>query len=377
MADKVVVPVVVPVPGQDPEFDQAFEKMWESLQSLGNPEGIPYDVARETLAKRMTEFGGKTWKASQAYDKAWESVPTEAQMNRPPTELRVPTIPTDAYWYDDPVQTKTLEHYILTRRALGNLFHGSLLITGPAGTGKTMGVAKAIERLNERLHLSLRLTKMDCATITDPQKWLGRREVDAQGTHWVQSDFLRAIQEGDVVLLDDITRLHPTLLNMVFSLLDGSQAIHLSDLNVTVPVHPETVFLATANIGAQFGGTHRFDWAMRERFPFTIERGFPPEADEIKVVTSQTGCDPDAAQVLVDIAAKSRDLWQKGDIHSPISTRTLVAAGWLVASGMTEREALEVTAVPLYDADASGATGEKSERMTIRAAIDARIGRRP
>lgn len=364
--------VWAPAPGTDPEFEENLSKVLEALTASGNPEGITPEAARETLAHRNTVFGGKTYN-TQSYEVWPGDIGEDDEDERPVVELVIPTPSEAPYWYEEPEQARLIDHYIMTRRALGNLFHGALLIVGPAGSGKTMGVPQAVARLNAKHNLSMRMLKMDCPTITDPQKWFGRREVDAEGTHYIESDFIRGVREGNVViLLDELTRIHPTIGNVVHSLLDGSQALHLSELNITVPVAQTTVFLATANIGAQFGGTHRMDWALRERFAFTVARDFPPKEDEIRILTTHTGCDPDAASVLVNIAAKTRAMYATGDLRSPISTRTLVAAAWLVASGMTKREAMRYTAEPLYDADSNGMVGEKSERMQVRSIIELR-----
>ena len=241
-------------------------------------------------------------------------------------------------------------------------------------SGKTEGVVHAVERVNKAHGLSLRLFRMDCATVTDPQKWFGRREVDKDGTRYEKSDFILAVERGDVVLLDELTRLHPSIHNGVMSLLDGSNSVHLSDLNVTVARHPETVFIATANIGVQYGGTHRLDAAMRERFPYSIERPFPPADVEPAILASRSGCDMDGASRLVKVAVESRRLHASGDLRTPVSTRTLVYAALLVAAGMTEKEALEFTAVPIYDSDANGIAGAESERAKFRVAIKGKLG---
>ncbi len=358
-----------PAPGVDSEFDEQEEKVWEAVEASGNPESVTREVARETLARRMVEHGGKTYTVE---DLAINDIEDD-EPERPPTELTVPPPPTSPYWYEEPSQARLMDWYIMTRRALGTLFHGSLLITGPAGSGKTMGVPQVVARLNAKHDLQMRLLKMDCATITDPQKWLGRREIDETGSHYIESDFIKGVKEGNIViLLDEITRIHPTIGNIVHSLLDGSQSLHLSELNITIPVAPTTVFLATANVGAQFGGTHRMDWALRERFAYTIERDFPPEDEEIRILTSHTNVDPDAAAVLVDIAKKTRSMYLTGDLRSPISTRVLKNAAILVASGATEKEALMATALPTFDGDANGSAGEKSERAQVMAAIELR-----
>lgn len=353
--------------GSDPEFEESLEKVMKALESAGNPDGISPEQARQMLARRNIEFGGKSYTTSKGEPEKAEEVA--------PAKLVIPTPSENPYWYEKPEDAQLVEHYILTRRAMGNRLHGALLIVGPAGSGKTQGVGQAVMRINATHGLQMRLLRMDCATITDPQKWFGRREIDASGSHYHESDFIKALTSGDGILLDEITRLHPTIANPIMSVLDGSQSLHLSELNQTFDVHPQTWFVATANIGVQFGGTHRLDWAMRERMTFTIEREFPPVNEEIRILTTHTGCDPDAASVLVDVAIKTRQMYLTGDLRSPISTRTLVNAAWLVSSGYTERDALSYTALPLYDGDANGTVGEKSERMSVRAIIDGRTKR--
>ena len=67
-------------------------------------------------------------------------------------------------------------------------------------------------------------------------------------------------------------------------------------------------------------------------------------------------------------------MFASGDLRSAVSTRTLVAAAWLVASGMSEKEALELTAAPLYDSDANGLVGEKSERQQVLSIMSGLFG---
>lgn len=286
-------------------------------------------------------------------------------------KLVIPSPAGEPYWWDDPTQAALVEHYISARRALGDRFHGALLVTGPAGSGKTEGVLRAARQYAERHQVEMPVLKMDCATITDPQKWFGRREVDRDGTRFVRSDFVTAVEEGGAIVLDDVSRLHATLHNPIMALLDGSNAVKISDLNLTVRRHRETVFLGTANPAGP--GVHRMDPAMRERFPYGFERPWPPRADEIKILTTRTGCDADGAARLVEIAAKTRGLAERRELSMPISTRTLVAAAWLVASGMTETQALEVTAVQLFDPESTGYAGATSERTTVRQIISGKM----
>jgi nitric oxide reductase NorQ protein len=366
--------VYAPAPNQDQEFDELDERIAKTLDEIGNPEGISPEVRREKLAEALTKVGGKTLKGAPAGppldgDEPSISVPIEE------TDLVIPTKQAEPHWYEDPTDAKVFDHFILTRRALGTAFHGGLLITGGAGYGKTMGVRHGIRRLNETQQLNLRLTVMNCAIVTDPQKWFGRREVVNGETVYVKSDLVEAVERGDVILLDDLSRIHPNIANSIFSWLDGQQVVHLSDLNEDINVNPQTVFIATMNQGSQYGGTFRLDWAWRERFPTTIEKGPPPRDEEILILTSTTGVDPDGAAVLVDVARRSRQMYETGDLRTPISTRPLVAAAWWVASGMTEADALRYTCIPLFDADSNGVVGAESDRQKVAGILSMKTGR--
>jgi len=370
--------IFAPEPGGDAEFDATFEKITETYTSAGERvDAAEAERRRHLTARALSKYSGKTYAPGQKTyvndGREWP-VPDDQMVPPEPDVLIIPGKPTEPYWYDDPTDAMILDHYILARRELGNVMHGALLITGEAGYGKTMSVRKSVERLNDQ-GAGLRLFKMDCATVTDPGKWFGRREADETGTHFVPSDFWISVERGDVVLLDDVMKVHPHIHNSITSLLDGSEAVDISDLNETLHRHPKTVFIATANEGAKYGGQHRMDWSMRERFSTTLRREPPPEDEEIKVLVSATNCDEDAASVLVAIARKTRDMHLGGDLRSAISTRTLVAAAQWVGFGMREWDALNITAVQEFDGDASGMVGAESDRQKVLGIMEGKLGR--
>lgn len=372
MTTKKVPAKFAPAKNSDPDFEEYVKRVLEGLAATGNPEGIDEETVRERTARAFVKYGGKTFTpASDDDDLPWPDEPID-QVRR---ELRIPAVP-EAYWYEDPEQAEVIEHFILMRRALGSAFHGGLLITGGAGYGKTLGMSHLVDRMNRERNLNLRLFRMNCAVQTDPGKWFGRREIDKNGTRYEKSDLILAIERGDIVQLDEVNRIHPHIADSVHSLLDGTQELVLPDLNLTIQVPPTAVFVATMNIGSQYGGTHRLDHAFRTRFSTTIEVGPPPRDEEVRVVHLNTGCDMDAASNLVDIAVKSRQMFETGDLRAEISTRDLVAAGRWVAAGKTEREALLLTAVPLFDGDSNGVTaGSESDRAKVMAIIQGRLGK--
>ena len=353
-----------------------FESIWGKIENTLTSAGeklTPAEITRrrELTARALNKYTGQTYDP----DGNPADEPDDDIEPDDPTVLIIPAPPTDPYWYDDPKDQMVLDHAILARRALGNAMQGAVLITGPAGVGKSTSVRKSVERLNKAHGLSLRLFKMDCATVTDPGKWFGRREADETGTHFIPSDFWQATERGDVILLDDVGRLHPHIHNPIMSVLDGFEAVDISDLNEVLRRHPQTVFIGTTNEGSQYGGNHRMDWAMRERFSTTINRGFPPPDEEVRILTSATNCDEDAAATLVQIANKTRDMQRAGDLRSVISTRTLLSAAMWVGFGMREWDALDITAVQEFDGDASGLVGAESDRDKVLGVMEGRLGR--
>ena len=49
-------------------------------------------------------------------------------------------------------------------------------------------------------------------------------------------------------------------------------------------------------------------------------------------------------------------------------------AAYLVASGMTEKEALNLTAKPMFDPDANGIAGAESDRARFSALVKGKLG---
>ena len=267
------------------------------------------------------------------------------------------------YWYESERDMKFLRHFIELRRA-GVV--GNLLVSGPSGAGKTQGLRRLA------LSLGIPFYKMDVGSITTEDKWVGQKTIDTTGTHFIMSDHLRWLEakecEPGMLLYDEINRAHPAKANILIPVLDHSQSIHIPDMGKYIDVNPSTIVVATANIGSGFGGTYTMDRAFRERFNFTLERTWPPLTEEIKVIVSATGCEDDKARLMCEIAADSRVKCETGDIEQPISTRTLVAVGFLVASGMSVAEAFEYTVLPMYRNEG----GSASERSLVKLMLTGR-----
>lgn len=294
----------------------------------------------------------------------------EATVPHVSRHFSVPTRNANPYWYESDEERKFMEDFISLH---GAGFTVNLLIAGPSGEGKTVGVQQLGNRLGIPVHI------VNCQAITTPEKWIGQVHADpVKGTYFEPSQHIQWVERTHpdcqghdqcIILYDEITRLRAELNNMTYSLFDTQRGLEVPQMGRRVVMAPENIIIATANIGAAFTGTHTQDRAFRERFPLTLERTSPPTTESIKILTSATGIETEQARLLVSVAEASRGMWKQEEVESPISTRTLVNWALLVAGGYTIKKAAEYTVMPLYSEDG----GAASDRARISAAIEGRV----
>lgn len=142
------------------------------------------------------------------------------------------------------------------------------LLLGPTGVGKTELVANIAESMG------LPLTIFDMGTMSDPIMSLVGTHIiqikDGQTTsQFAKSRFSEVIQKPGIVLLDEISRASATANNLLFPCLDFRRELAMEycfEDSAAIKIHPECVFIATANLGSQYTGTHKLDRALLDRF---------------------------------------------------------------------------------------------------------------
>jgi hypothetical protein len=346
--------------------------------SLMKKAGLPFDEARirKDLRTRLAEVKGVKPEDLEALE---APAPVAAAVEPPKPvakrskedalkKLRGSATSNANYFWEKPEDTAATDMWIGINRSAGVRIN--LINVGPAGCGKTEGIKLA------SLRAGLPFYKVDCASITTSDKWIGHKEIDEKGTHFVMSEHLEWLEakvcEPGVLLYDEINRLHPSLLNLLIPILDGSQSIWVPDMNKRIDVHPDTLIAATANFGVGFSGTYSLDVAISDRFGMILERGFPPETEEVKILEIRTGVDKASAVILVDIAKAIRRKFDNEEISKPVSTRALLNTSTYVVAGMSVLEAIEYTWLKGY----SDLGGAQSERAQVRVLVTGKTGGR-
>jgi MoxR-like ATPase len=225
------------------------------------------------------------------------------------------------------------------------------LITGPAGTAKTM-LVRAFAK-----SLGVPYLKVDAGSVRTVDDWSGMLRQDPSTTTWAHkwSPFALALRAGLPVIIhvDELTRTDtPAALNAFMGLLDETGTMLVPDANTVLRMPKGILLIATANIGPEFVGTLPLDGAVRQRFPYGFRMAPPPEGQEAKLLVQRTGVTADVAQRLVRLAVeqrKNRDDAQAYPSGAVISTRVLLAVASKIAKGRDARKALSRTLSIQFD----------------------------
>lgn len=231
-----------------------------------------------------------------------------------------------------------------------------LMVVGQSGFGKTL-----MPRLFAEM-TDMAFTRMNCASVRDPEEWFGYREARDGSTQFIRTEFIKLVEKGNVVvLLDEFNRLEPWLTNTLFPLLDDDGFTYVHD--ELFKVGPNVVVVATINRGYKYTGTFEMDEALLNRFDLFLEVNAMPRTEEEKVLMVQCGVSLDTSSKVVKMA----NMLREKDVVC--STRSTLAIGHLIQAGMTIREAFETSVITRIPEDVGGNNLRKSMLDLVNAEL--------
>jgi len=216
-----------------------------------------------------------------------------------------------------------------------------LLIKGPTGCGKTRFVAHMAARLG------LELTTVSCHDDLTASDLTGRWLIKGGETVWQDGPLTRSVRNGGICYLDEVVEARKDVTVVLHPLTDDRRILPLERTGETVTAPNDFMLVVSYNPGYQ-NILKSLKPSTRQRF-MAIEFGYPPAAVEAEVLVAETGVSANMADRLVALAGHIRKL--KGrDLEEGASTRLLVYAASLIASGMKVDDAIRVALIePLTD----------------------------
>ena len=244
----------------------------------------------------------------------------------------------------------------------------NIRLTGPAGCGKTT-TAMEFAAIYKRP-----LLVMDCPNVREPRDWFGFKDVDPITGHiyWHKSLFYRFVQQdGAVIVLDEINRINPMVINTLLPLLDGRRSTYLEEAKEKISVGKGVVFFSTTNEGREFTGTIQLDLAQADRLCTKIECSYLVEKDEVKLVNKRTNLPIEDCKKLVQVANHVRRKFMSDSSESfsqNISTRMLLNAGQKMH--LAGPKTLRYTLLSHFNEDGK----EQSERAQLLKLLTGKFG---
>ena len=217
----------------------------------------------------------------------------------------------------------------------------AVMLKGPTGCGKTRFVEHMAWRLGRAL------VTISCHDDLTANDLVGRFLVRHDGTAWLDGPLTRAAREGAICYLDEVVESRQDTVVVLHALTDHRRILPIDKTGETVPAAPGFMLVVSYNPGYQ-RVLKDLKPSTRQRF-VALDFDFPPADREAAIVEREGGVDHATAHALATLAGRLRALRDRGLAEVP-STRLLVAAAQLIASGVAVRQACYYSVVsPLSD----------------------------
>jgi len=211
-----------------------------------------------------------------------------------------------------------------------------LLIKGPTGCGKT----RFVEHMAARL--ARPLVTVSCHDDLSAADLVGRFLIGNNSTQWSDGPLARAVRLGAICYLDEVVEARKDTTVVLHPLADDRRMLPIERTGEALAAPPEFMLVISYNPGYQ-NLLKGLKPSTRQRF-VSLTMAYPTADVEQTIVCQESGIAPAQAHQLVQLAKALRALTDH-DLEETASTRLLVSAGRLIASGLSLQTACQAAII--------------------------------
>tara|TARA_B100000945_G_scaffold74648_2_gene57360 strand:+ start:2730 stop:3608 length:879 start_codon:yes stop_codon:yes gene_type:complete len=226
-----------------------------------------------------------------------------------------------------------------------------LIFKGPTGCGKTrfveymsykLGVelAKKTKSTDDNDSVNLPLVTIACHEDLTSSDLVGRYLLEGDQTVWIDGPLTRAVKAGGICYLDEVVEARKDTTVLIHPLTDHRRMLPVEKRGELLEAADGFLLVLSYNPGYQ-SALKDLKHSTRQRF-VSIEFDYPPLEIEAQIVQHEAGVDEQTATQLAKLGEKVRNLKEHG-LGEGASTRLLIYAGKLIASGIPPRRACQVS----------------------------------
>lgn len=211
-----------------------------------------------------------------------------------------------------------------------------VLLKGPRGSGKST-LADTIGAI-----LMLPVVRITGGIDVNAEWLLGSRtlDYDGEGKQKVVHEpglLLQTVQDGDLLVVEEVNMLLPEVTSLLHSLLDWQRVLPVPGVGHVKP--PES-FRLVACMNVNYAGTRQLNEAFKDRFR-EIKVPYLPEDTLAQIISSQTGLRNEIAFSMAKIFHVLAGRVENGDVlEEALSIRSLLRAAREIQDGMPAKDAV-------------------------------------